>query len=70
MRLKGNMLSRLAQLPALGFWNCGFSMDDNETISFHIVPDPQFPSESGAKEVVIPLDSYSNMFDLTQIRSI
>lgn len=70
MRLKGNMLSRLAQLPALGFWNCGFSMDDNEIISFHIVPDPQFPSEMGAKETVIPLDSYSNMFDLTQIRSI
>ena len=70
MRLKGDMLTRLAQLPALGFWNCGFSMDDNEIISFHIVPDPQMPSEAGAKEVVIALDNYSNMFDLTQIRYI
>lgn len=70
MRLKPEMLMRLEQLPELGFWECGFSMDDSEIVQFHIVPHPMLGSVPNLKEVTIPLDSYCNMFDLTQIQYI
>ncbi len=63
MALKPVFLQKLSAIPDEGIWNCGFSMDENEVISFHIVPragqDPKF------KEIVIRLDSYTNLFDLT-----
>ncbi len=63
MALKPTFLKRLEAIPDEGIWNCGFSMDEDEVISFHIVPrsgqDPKL------KEIVIRLDSYTNLFDLT-----
>ena len=63
MALKPVFLKKLEEIPDGGIWNCGFSMDSDEVISFHIVPrkgqDPKF------SEIVIRLDSYTNLFDLT-----
>lgn len=70
MNLKPEMLARLQRLPEEGFWNLGFSMDESDVISFHIVPRPM-PGISTAKEdIVIPLDSYSKMFDLTDVKEV
>lgn len=70
MNLKPEILKRMQQLPEEGFWNLGFSMDENDVISFHIVPRtiPGLPVKSNG--IVIPLDSYTKMFDLTAIREV
>ena len=64
------VLSRLSQLPVDGFWYCGFSMDENDVVSFHVVPHvlPGIPMSH--KGIVIPLDSYAHMFDLSAIREV
>ena len=70
MQLKPEMLQRLQQLPEEGFWNLGFSMDKSDVISFHIVPRPMPGMEHQGKEIVIQLDSYSRMFDLTAAKEV
>lgn len=70
MNLKPEMLKRLQRLPEEGFWNLGFSMDESDVISFHIVPRPMPGFESGTEGIIIPLDSYSKMFDLTDVREV
>ncbi len=70
MRLRPVMLERLKQLPQLGFWNCGFSMDENEVVSFHVVPSQRFGLQAADKGIEIPLESYSEMFDLTAISEV
>ncbi|MBQ9412326.1 MAG: hypothetical protein IJU29_04400, partial [Oscillospiraceae bacterium] len=40
MDVRPEILERLKQLPEIGFWNCGFSMDENDVVSFHVVPRP------------------------------
>lgn len=70
MNLKPDMLKRLQCLPEVGFWNLGFSMDESDVISFHIVPRPMPGFESNAKGIVIPLESYAKMFDLTDVREV
>lgn len=70
MNLKPEMLERMQRLPEEGFWNLGFSMDESDVISFHIVPRPM-PGITGDQEgIVIPLDSYSKMFDLTDVKEV
>lgn len=70
MKLKPEMLAQLRKLPQEGFWNLGFSLDESDVVSFHVVPRiiPGLPSVS--KGVVIPLDSYIKMFDLTAIEEV
>lgn len=70
MYLKPEMLDRLRQLPEEGFWNLGFSMDKNDVISFHIVPRPMPGLDNRGRGIVIPLDSYSKMFDLTDVKEV
>lgn len=71
VNLKPEMLARLQQLPQEGFWNLGFSMDGSDVISFHIVPRPTPGSNNKRNEsIVIPLDSYSKMFDLTDVKEV
>lgn len=70
MDVKPEILERLRQLPDFGFWNCGFSMDENDVVSFHVTPRP-IPGLPDQREgIVIPLDSYSRMFDLTAVREV
>lgn len=61
--LKNEFRRRLESIPDGGIWCCGFSMDENDVLSFHIDPikgiDPRY------KSTVIRLDSYANMFELT-----
>lgn len=61
--LKEDLRRKLESVPEGGIWCCGFSMDENEVVSFHFEPvpgmDPRYKSD------YIRLDSYSNMFELT-----
>lgn len=69
--VKPAILSRLSQLPVDGFWYCGFSMDENDVVSFHVVPYDGLPGIfTRHKGVVIPLDSFNNMFDLSAVREV
>jgi len=70
MRLKPELLKRMQSLPQEGFWNLGFSMDESDVISFHIVPRPIPNLPTVHKSVVIPLESYTKMFDLTAVREV
>ena len=70
MNLKREMLERLQRLPNDNFWNLGFSMDESDVISFHIVPRPMPGMENRSEGIVIPLDSYSRMFDLTDVKEV
>ena len=70
MVLKQEMLERLQRLPQEGFWNLGFSMDESDVISFHIVPRPMPGIDTRTGGIVIPLDSYTKMFDLTDIKEV
>lgn len=63
LKLKQNMIQRLANIPDGGLWCCGFSMDQNDVISFHVTPAPGSPAIY--KGIKIALDSYSNMFEMT-----
>lgn len=70
MDLKLEMLNRLRDLPTEGTWYCGFSMDENEIVSFHV--EPRNGSVLGRKlePVDIALDSYARMFNLTALRDV
>ena len=70
MELKPEMLDKLKNLPVEGFWNCGFSMDENDIVTFHVVPKiiPGFNDNS--KGIEIRLASYSKMFNLTAVREV
>lgn len=70
MDVKSEILDKLKQLPDEGFWNCGFSMDENDIVSFHVVPRPIPGFNDNDKGVIIPLDSYTKMFDLTAVREV
>lgn len=66
MNIKKEISDRLRQLPEEGFWHCGFSMDENDVVSFHVVP-----ALGGEREgIVIPLDCYTKMFDLTAVKEV
>lgn len=69
MVLKREMQEQLKALPEHGFWNCGFSMDESDIVSFHVVP-AHVMTGGNAKPLVIPLGSYSKMFDLTAVKEI
>ena len=69
MVLKREMLEQLKALPEHGFWNCGFSMDESDIVSFHVVPSHMMKGKN-VKPLVIPLVSYSKMFDLTGVKEI
>lgn len=70
MNIKKEISDRLSQLPEEGFWHCGFSMDENDVVSFHVVPAicNAFGGENAG--VVIPLDCYTKMFDLTAVKEV
>lgn len=70
MKMKQEMLNRMKKLPAMGFWHVGFSMDERDIISFHVVPQPLPGMESVGKEDRIELESYTNLFDLTDIEEV
>ena len=70
MKLKPEILKRMAELPQEGFWNLGFSMDESDVVSFHIVPYSMAGLENHNQPIEIPLDSYIKMFDLTAIKEV
>lgn len=70
MQLKPEMLERLQRVPDNGFWNLGFSMDKSDVISLHIAPKSLLGTESQGNDIVIPLDSYTRMFDLTAVKEV
>lgn len=70
MALKPELLQRLQRLPKEGFWNLGFSMDESDIISVHIVPSTLVGGKQEKSEIVIPLESYNGMFDLTVVKEV
>lgn len=64
--LKNNILKRLEGLPVESLWYIGFSIDDNNIVSVHIVP--YYSNDIRNDEMVIPLDNYANMFDMTAVK--
>ena len=70
MDVKPEILERLKKLPEVGFWNCGFSMDENDVVSFHLIPYLISGTPAQSAGIVIQLESYSKMFDLTAVREV
>lgn len=70
MDIKPEILERLKKLPEVGFWNCGFSMDENDVVSFHLIPYAISGAPAQSTGIVIQLESYSKMFDLTAVREV
>lgn len=69
MRPKPDILKRLRSLPDDGMWYIGFSMDENDIVSLHLVPRSTM-SDAKCKEITVPLDSYRNMFEMQEVREI
>lgn len=74
MALKPAMLDRLRQIPQMGFWNIGFSLDESDIVHLHISPASfgklLTPDGAARKETVIPLDNYVGMFELTEVKEV
>lgn len=70
MDVKPEILQRLKKLPVDGFWCCGFSMDESDVVSFHVVPRPIPGLNVPHKGIVIQLDSYTRMFDLSAVKEV
>ena len=69
MMLKPAMIKKLEQIPQNGFWNCGFSLDESDIVRFHVSP-VNFGKNAGREEIVIPLDNYVGMFELTEVTEV
>ena len=71
MRPKPEILQRLlGNLPACDFWSIGFSMDENDIVSLHLVPKNVIDDGRKMQEVTIPMDSYRNMFEMQEVKEI
>ena len=68
--LKPKMIERLNSLPSKGFWQCAFSMDNNEVISMIFVEKPLNSTDAPQETIRIVLDNYEKMFNLTNIREV
>ena len=68
MKCKDEILDKLRELPVHGFWYCGFSMDNDDMITFHVVPDENMDEQY--KEIRIPLDSYQRLFDFSEAKEV
>lgn len=68
MRPKPEILRRLRSLPDDGFWKIGFSMDENDVVSLHLLPAMSGTEER--KEITVPLDSYRNMFEMQEVHEV
>ena len=68
MKCKDEILDKLKYLPVHGFWYCGFSMDNDDMITFHVVPDENMDEQY--KEIRIPLDSYQRLFDFSEAKEV
>lgn len=69
MRISSKMSRKLDALPEYGFWNVGFSVDENDVLTMHILPaEGVWENENAALSIV--LDSYRELFDLTEVRRV
>ena len=69
MYLKPEMLKRLDKIPQGGVWNCGFSLDENDIVCFHVSPDHRLGIQ-GHKGINISLDNYVGLFELTEVKEV
>lgn len=70
LKLKPEMVKKLQKLPDAGFWNLGFSMDESEVISFHVVPKALGDVPTFATPEPIVLGRFSNLFELTEVKEV
>jgi len=71
MALKSEELDKLARnLPTEGLWNLGFSLDESDIVTFHIV-EREIPGFSRkGRSIPIQLASYTRMFDVTAVKEV
>lgn len=70
MLLQKESLEQLKDLPVYGTYWCGFSLGEDEVITFHAVPVITPGSNNDYVEKKIRLDSYSGMFGLTDVEEV
>jgi molecular chaperone DnaK len=70
MAISPELKTRLLALPKEGFWQIGFSMDESDIVSMHIVPMQMAGANFGTRELKIPLENLHNLFDLTEVRRV
>lgn len=66
MPLKPEMINQIlygVKEDDADIWHIGFSMDESGIITFHAIPTEL--SDSAQSEVTVPLDTYSNLFEMT-----
>ena len=68
MRPKPEIMRRLRSLPDDGFWQIGFSMNENDVVSLHLLP--AMSDTEGRKKITVPLDSYRNMFEMQEVQEV
>ena len=61
LALKQEMIERLRCIPAQGMWHIGFSIDMQDIITMHVEDH-----NGKGKPITIPLDSYGNLFELSE----
>lgn len=70
LKLKSEMIQKLQKIPDEGFWNLGFSMDESEAISFHMVPKMLGEASGISTPDPIVLGRFSNLFELTEVKEV
>lgn len=54
MRISSKMSRKLDALPEYGFWNMGFSVDENDVLTMHILPAAGvWENENAALSIVL-----------------
>ena len=65
LKLKNSMIAKLSKIPEEGLWYIGYSIDENYIVSVHIAPWDEPDNKKRCMD--IPLASYSDMFELTNV---
>lgn len=71
LKIKKSVIEKLdneLKKDVYGVWNCGFSIDKQEIITFHLIPSVIKGTRANCKEHKIKLKSYKELFDMTEIK--
>jgi hypothetical protein len=66
MELKKELRAKLRELPEYGLWYCGFSIDENDVMSFHIEPVSSPGVQDKRKKIDIPLERFKDLFYMSK----
>lgn len=63
-------LNRELEEDPYGIWHCGFSMNESDIVTFHLIPQSIRGMCTLGREHSIRLESYTKLFDLTAIEEV